>query len=92
MSPRILLAAALIGLAACQVPPPPRQPISEFATEREARARCPGDPIVWIDALGGTYHLQGEHGYGRILGNGAYACKADADRSPWLRYGHNLSD
>lgn len=88
----IFLAVLLLIPVFCHAARPASQPIPEFATEREAQTHCPHGTVVWIDSIGETYHLRGERGYGRILGEGAYGCKAEADRSPALRHGNHLSD
>lgn len=54
----------------------------EFATEQQARTRCPSDTIVWVNTLSHVYHFQGLSSHGRsYYGNtkeGAYMCEADA--------------
>jgi hypothetical protein len=51
----------------------------EFASEAEAKARCPGDTVVWVNTKGKshTYHLSGTRWYGTTK-QGAYMCEADA--------------
>jgi len=51
----------------------------EFASEAEAKARCPGDTVVWVNTKGKshTYHYSGSRWYGTTK-QGAYMCEADA--------------
>lgn len=48
-----------------------------FATEGEARARCPSDTVVWVNTKSGVYHFAGTHNYGTTK-QGTYMCEADA--------------
>jgi hypothetical protein len=69
-----------------EVPAPAAVPLplgpKEFASEKQARARCPHDTIVWVNALTGVYHFPGVSAHGQsYYGNtsqGAYMCEADA--------------
>jgi hypothetical protein len=66
-----------------------------FASRDAAQRHCPRDVVVWSDTMTGTYHMPGDPYYGRalhgaFLDRGGYLCKAEADRSPYLRPGHNL--
>ncbi len=49
----------------------------EFASEQQARARCPSDTVVWGKANSHVYHFAGTHNYGHTK-QGAYMCEADA--------------
>jgi hypothetical protein len=65
--------------------PSPRQNIgrptptgaNEFATEAQAKARCPGATVVWVNTRSGVYHFAGTHSYGKTK-DGAYMCESDA--------------
>jgi hypothetical protein len=52
----------------------------EFATEAEAKARCPSDTVVWLNTKSHIYHLPDSRNYGATK-QGAYMCEADADAS-----------
>ncbi len=51
----------------------------QFASEQEAKARCPGDTVVWVNTKGKshTYHYSGSRWFGTTK-QGAYMCEADA--------------
>jgi hypothetical protein len=51
----------------------------QFASEQEAKARCPSDTVVWVNTKGKshTYHYSGTRWYGTTK-QGAYMCEADA--------------
>jgi plastocyanin len=51
----------------------------EFSTELQAKGRCPGDTVVWVNTKGKshTYHYSGSRWYGNTK-QGAYMCEADA--------------
>ena len=51
----------------------------QFASEGEAKARCPGDTVVWVNTKGKshTYHYSGSRWFGTTK-QGAYMCEADA--------------
>jgi hypothetical protein len=51
----------------------------QFGSEAEAKARCPGDTVVWVNTKGKshTYHYSGSRWYGTTK-QGAYMCEADA--------------
>ncbi len=49
----------------------------EFATEQQARYRCPSDTVVWVNTKSHVYHYAGTHNYGNTK-QGAYMCEADA--------------
>jgi hypothetical protein len=48
----------------------------EFSTETEAKARCPGDTIVWANTKSKIYHFSGHRAYGSTKA-GAYMCEKD---------------
>jgi hypothetical protein len=51
----------------------------EFASEAEAKGRCLGSTVVWVNTKGKshTYHYSGSRWYGTTK-QGAYMCEADA--------------
>jgi hypothetical protein len=49
----------------------------QYTTELAARARCPSDPVVWVNTPTRIYHYSGTRYYGHTL-KGAYMCEADA--------------
>ena len=49
----------------------------EFASDQQARARCPSDTIVWVNTKSRVYHFAGTSNYGNTK-HGAYMCEADA--------------
>jgi hypothetical protein len=49
----------------------------EFASDQQARARCPTDTVVWVNTRSRVYHFEGTHNYGHTK-EGAYMCEADA--------------
>ena len=49
----------------------------EFATEGEAKGRCPTDTVVWVNTKSHKYHYAGHRSYGTTK-QGAYMCEADA--------------
>jgi hypothetical protein len=48
-----------------------------FASDAQARARCPSDTVVWVNTRSGVYHFAGTHNYGTTK-QGTYMCEADA--------------
>ena len=48
----------------------------EFATEAEAKARCPTS-VVWVNSKSHIYHYPGTRSYGTTK-QGAYMCEGDA--------------
>jgi hypothetical protein len=50
---------------------------NQFAGEAQAKASCPGDTVVWVNARSGVYHFAGFHNYGTTK-NGAYMCERAA--------------
>lgn len=81
----------LLSLGSCQSPQTAAH-VPLFSTQEEAEKHCPGGPVVWADSISGVYHLKGEAWYGRVFGKGAYVCKSEADKSPWMRHGHGIND
>ena len=49
----------------------------QFATEQQARYRCPSDTVVWVNTKSDVYHFSGTHNYGHTK-EGAFMCEADA--------------
>src|SRR5271157_2213815 len=49
----------------------------QFASDQQARARCPSDTVVWVNTKSRVYHFAGTHNYGTTK-QGAYMCEADA--------------
>jgi hypothetical protein len=49
----------------------------EFASESEAKGRCPSDTVVWVNTKSRKYHFAGNRNYGKTK-HGAYMCEADA--------------
>jgi hypothetical protein len=64
----------------CPGNPSPRAKPSDaaqYATERQARAHCPGDTVVWANTHSNIYHFRGTLNYGNTLA-GAYMCEQDS--------------
>jgi hypothetical protein len=49
-----------------------------FPMERDARAHCPSDTIVWLNTNSGIYHEKGTRWYGKTR-SGGYTCRKAAD-------------
>ncbi len=49
----------------------------QFASDQQARARCPSDTVVWLNEKSHVYHFAGTRNYGHTK-EGAYMCEADA--------------
>jgi hypothetical protein len=52
----------------------------EFASEQQARYRCPSDTVVWVNTKSRIYHFAGTSNYGNTK-HGAYICEGDARAS-----------
>ena len=67
----------------------------QFASESEAKARCPSDTVVWVNTKSHIYHLAGTPSYGTTK-RGAYMCEADAnaagDRASKSRIGKKATE
>lgn len=50
---------------------------NEFATDAQAKARCPTDTVVWVNLSSKVYHYAGSKDYGKTK-KGAYMCEKDA--------------
>lgn len=48
----------------------------QFATETQAKMRCPMDTVVWVNLESKIYHFAGYHDYGNTK-SGAYMCERD---------------
>jgi hypothetical protein len=82
-------AAPAAPTAGYQQPPAPAPPpfapsphvgatgAGQFATDAQARARCPSDTVVWVNTKSNVYHFAGRRDYGNTK-QGAYMCEADA--------------
>lgn len=66
-------------------PPPPTGPAptigapmgaGQFASEAQAKARCGGDTVVWVNLDSKIYHYSSYRNYGRTK-SGAYMCERD---------------
>jgi len=56
--------------------PAPTAP-GQFSTEAQAKARCPGDTVVWVNLDSKVYHFAGTRNYGTTK-SGAYMCEKNA--------------
>jgi hypothetical protein len=50
---------------------------NQFATEAQAKARCPGSTVVWVNLKSKIFHFAGNRNYGTTK-SGAYICESDA--------------
>src|SRR6185437_14160936 len=48
----------------------------QFSTEAQAKARCPGDTVVWVNLDSKIYHYSAYRDYGHTK-DGAYMCERD---------------
>jgi hypothetical protein len=49
----------------------------QFATDTEAKAKCPTDTVVWVNTKSKIFHYSNNSDYGKTK-KGAYMCEADA--------------
>jgi len=49
----------------------------QYATEAQARFRCPSGTVVWVNTHSNVYHFQGARYYGNTKA-GAYMCEQDS--------------
>lgn len=49
---------------------------NQYATEAQAKARCPSDTVVYVNLNSKIYHFAGHKDYGKLK-NGAYMCEKD---------------
>jgi hypothetical protein len=49
----------------------------QFATDAEAKAKCPSDTVVWVNTKSKKFHYAGTSDYGKTK-KGAYMCEMDA--------------
>jgi hypothetical protein len=49
----------------------------QFATDGEAKAKCPTDTVVWVNTKSKVFHYSNSSDYGKTK-KGAYMCEADA--------------
>ena len=49
----------------------------QFCAETQAKARCPGQAVVWVYTNSKIYHHAGANAYGHTK-EGAYMCEVDA--------------
>jgi hypothetical protein len=50
---------------------------NQFASEAQAKSRCPSDTVVWVNTNSKVYHFSGHKDYGNTK-KGAYMCEKDA--------------
>ncbi|MEW6631796.1 MAG: hypothetical protein AB1440_13070 [Pseudomonadota bacterium] len=50
---------------------------NQFATEAQAKARCPSSTVVWVNLKSKIFHFAGNRNYGTTK-SGAYICESDA--------------
>jgi hypothetical protein len=49
----------------------------QFATDGEAKAKCPTDTVVWVNSKSKVFHYSSSSAYGKTK-KGVYMCEADA--------------
>jgi hypothetical protein len=54
--------------------------MNQFASEGQAKTRCPGGTIVWANLSSRIYHFSGHRNYGNTK-SGAYMCEQDAQNA-----------
>ena len=73
-------AAAAAGESACAngyAHLPTSHTAAQFCTDAEAKSRCPGAAVVWVNTKSKVYHRAGANTYGHTK-EGAYMCESDA--------------
>ncbi|WP_413771385.1 hypothetical protein [Mesorhizobium sp. PAMC28654] len=53
---------------------------NQFATEGQAKSRCPSGTVVWVNLKSKIFHFAGSRNYGNTK-QGAYICESDATAS-----------
>jgi len=53
---------------------------NQFASEGQAKARCPAGTVVWVNLKSKIFHFAGSRNYGNTK-QGAYICESDATAS-----------
>ena len=61
---------------------------NQFTSEADARARCGGDTVVWVNTRSHVYHFPGSPDFGHTK-RGAFMCRADAERAGTFRAAKN---
>ncbi len=56
---------------------PASHTVAQFCDEAQAKTRCPGQPVVWVNTASHVFHVAGSNTYGHTK-VGAYMCEADA--------------
>lgn len=74
---RLVSGIALIG-ALSSFPTMAAQVPATFTPQREAKAHCPTDIVVWLNLPTGVHHFAGQRWYGNTK-SGAYVCRKEAD-------------
>ena len=60
------------------------QPLSLYQDEAQARLRCEGDAVVWLDFHTRRYYAAGQARYGRGR-HAVFTCRSQARRSGYRR-------